>query len=208
MFTRLHNLVPLVVLLASPVFAGDLEAGKALYTTCIACHSDDGSGNVALQSPAVAGQSQAYVERQLQNFKSGVRGAVSGDTLGAQMRPMAATLTDDAAVANVAAYIATLPSPAPETNVEGNVERGSKEYIGKCGACHGENARGNDALNSPDLTVLRDSYMIRQVKNFQSGLRGAHADDKYGKQMAMMAKLVDDEQLNDIAAFINALAAE
>ena len=208
MFTRLRKLVPLAVLLASPAFAGDPEAGKALYTTCIACHSDDGSGNAALQSPAVAGQSQAYVERQLRNFKSGVRGAVAGDTLGAQMRPMAATLADDAAIANVAAYIATLPAPQTEAGVEGNIERGSKEYIGKCGACHGENARGNDALNSPDLTVLRDSYMIRQVKNFQTGVRGAHDDDKYGKQMAMMAKLVNDEQLNDIAAFINALATE
>ncbi len=208
MVERLRRLAPLAVLLTAPAFAVDAEAGKALYATCIACHSATGEGNEALNSPAVAGQSEAYIARQLANFKSGVRGASAGDTFGAQMRPMAAALADDAAIADIAAYIATLPRPEPEPTITGNVEKGRKEYIGKCGACHGEDAEGNEALNSPDLTVISDAYLVRQVRNFQSGSRGAHADDKYGRQMAMMAKLVNDEQLNDIAAFINALDAE
>jgi cytochrome c oxidase subunit 2 len=48
------------------------------------------------------------VARQLKNFKAGVRGSHAEDIFGKLMAPMAMVL-DDAAVNNVAAYIATLP---------------------------------------------------------------------------------------------------
>lgn len=88
--------------------AGDAAKGKAYYTTCVACHGDKGQGNKALNSPKIAGQEDWYVVRQLKNFKAGIRGAHPKDTYGAQMRPMAMTLPDDQAIADVAAYIATL----------------------------------------------------------------------------------------------------
>jgi hypothetical protein len=44
---------------------------------------------------------------------------------------------------------------------------------------------------------------MRQVRNFQDGLRGAHKDAHHGKQMAMMAKSVTTEELKDIVAFLN-----
>jgi cytochrome c553 len=34
-------------------------------------------------------------------------------------------------------------------------------------------------------------------------MRGVHEDSKYGQQMAMMAKTVSEDELNDIAAFLN-----
>jgi cytochrome c oxidase subunit 2 len=46
--------------------------------------------------------------RQLQNFKNGVRGNNPKDTYGMQMAPMAQTLADDQAMADVAAYIKSL----------------------------------------------------------------------------------------------------
>ena len=46
--------------------------------------------------------------RQLENFKSGARGAHADDVFGAQMRPMAMMLPNAAAMKNVAAYIASL----------------------------------------------------------------------------------------------------
>jgi cytochrome c553 len=45
--------------------------------------------------------------RQIKNFKAGIRGTKSGDTYGAQMRPMAMILADDKSINDVAAYIAT-----------------------------------------------------------------------------------------------------
>jgi cytochrome c553 len=185
-----------------------LDKGKALYTPCIACHGVNGEGNAALNAPGIAGQSETYLTRQLWEFKKGLRGAEEGDTIGAQMRPMAMALADGTAIANVAAYVSSMPATTPPATVEGDVANGEKQYISKCGACHGGKGWGNEALYTPRLTMLGDAYLIRQVKKFQEGMRGAHDESAYGKQMALMAKTVSEQELNDIAAFLNELAAE
>ncbi len=189
-------------------FGADTASGKALYTPCIACHGANGEGNTALAAPALAGQSEDYLVRQLQNYQRGIRGTDPADAGGAQMRPMAATLADDAAVADVAAYIAGLDAIVPEATLSGDPANGAKLYVSRCGACHADQGQGNDALYAPRLTGLRDSYIVQQVRNFRSGTRGAHLDDKYGKQMAIMAKVVTDQELNDIVAFLNELAQQ
>jgi cytochrome c oxidase subunit 2 len=93
---------------AGATVTGDAEKGKASYAICAACHGANGEGNQALNSPALAGQHDWYTVRQLQYFKDGTRGTASGDTFGAQMRPMAMTLADEQAMKDVAAYINTL----------------------------------------------------------------------------------------------------
>lgn len=186
--------------------AADLANGEKLFQPCIACHGANGEGNMALNSPGIAGQSESYLKRQLWEFKKGQRGAEEGDTIGAQMRPMAMTLVDGQAIADVAAYIAALPPTTPKATVEGDASNGQKQYVSKCGACHGGEGWGNEALFTPRLTMLGDSYVVRQVQNFQESLRGMDDGSAYGKQMSMMAKTVSAEELNDIAAFLNELA--
>jgi cytochrome c oxidase subunit 2 len=198
----------IAVLLPFAAQAGDAEAGKALYEPCIACHGPNAEGMPALNSPGLAGQSESYLMRQLWDFKKGNRGAAEGDTIGAQMRPMAMTLPDGQAIANLAAYLASLPPSKPAATVEGDTDNGRKLYTSKCGACHGGQGWGNEALYTPRLTSVGDAYLIRQVKNFQNGLRGAHKDAQYGKQMAMMAKVVTEDELLDIAAFLNEQAPQ
>ena len=193
----------IAVLLPVAAYAGDAEAGKALYGPCVACHGPNAEGMPALNSPGLAGQSESYLMRQLWDFKKGNRGAAEGDTIGAQMRPMAMTLADGQAIAILSAYLASLPPSKPAATVEGDPENGRKLYTSKCGACHGGQGWGNEALYTPRLTIIGDTYLIRQVNNFQDGLRGAHKDAQYGKQMAMMAKVVTEEELLDIAAFLN-----
>jgi cytochrome c553 len=188
--------------------AGNIESGEALYKTCIACHGANAEGNAALLSPGLAGQSESYMIRQLWDFKNGKRGTQEGDVAGAQMRPMAAVLADGQAIADVAAYLASLPPNKPPATIEGDAENGQKQFTSKCGACHGGKGWGNEALYTPRLTVVGDTYLVRQVKNFQTGVRGAHKEAKYGQQMKMMSILVTDQELNDIAAFLNAQAAE
>ena len=77
-------------------------------------------------------------------------------------------------------------------------------YLSRCGACHGDKGWGTEALYTPKLIGIGDSYLIRQVRNFQDGLRGAQKDAHKGRQMAMLAKSVTTEELKDIAAFLNA----
>ena len=67
-----------------------------------------GEGNEALGGPALAGQDDWYLVRQINNFNKGLRGYDPKDTYGAQMKPMAATLTTEKAVNDVVAYIGTL----------------------------------------------------------------------------------------------------
>ena len=210
MTSRWQIFFPLLIAFAGAAHAVDPDpnAGKALYGTCIACHGPNGEGNSALNSPALAGQSAAYIARQLTFFKTGVRGATTGDTFGAQMLPMAATLADDAAVENMATYLASLPGTKPAATVKGDAVAGNKQYQSKCGACHGSRGQGNDALNSPKLTGVGDAYLARQVKAFQQGLRGSHAGDTFGRQMKMMSVLVSDEELNDVVAFLNEKTAQ
>jgi cytochrome c553 len=93
---------------AGTMAAGDPVRGKTLYATCGACHGQNAEGMEALNAPKMAGQEEWYTIRQLQNFKTGVRGSNPKDTYGMQMAPMAQILPDDQAMADVAAYIRSL----------------------------------------------------------------------------------------------------
>ena len=92
----------------APTVTGDVEAGKAAYMVCAACHGDKAQGNEAMAGPRLAGQSDWYLVNQIKKFKQGQRGYHDMDHGGRQMRPMVATLTDDAAINNVVAYINSL----------------------------------------------------------------------------------------------------
>ncbi len=190
----------------APVFAaGDAAAGKALYGTCAACHGAQGEGNKAMNAPRLTGQGEAYVARQLNNFKKGVRGSDSRDMLGMQMAGMAKILADDTAVANVTAYIESLPVVASPVTVKGDAGVGKGLYMA-CMACHGADGKGVVAMNGPSLAGQADFYLVTQLKNFKAGIRGAHADDVFGKQMAPMANLLADEAaINNVVAYINTL---
>jgi cytochrome c553 len=179
---------------------------KARFQTCVACHGDAAQGNPAVGAPALAGQGAAYLERQLKHFKTGVRGADPRDTQGAQMKAMASTLSD-ADVPLVANYLSALPRPILATASAGDLKNGNNFYQSKCGACHGGQAEGNPGLNAPGLAWLDAAYLKHQYQNFQLGIRGTHADDKFGRQMKMMAtSLPTDKDLDDVIAYIHSLA--
>lgn len=182
---------------------GDVAAGQSLYAVCSACHGMKGEGNPALNAPKLSGQGDWYLKRQLNNFKQGARGTHDKDVYGKQMAPMAATLADGAAIESVVAYIKTLPdSPAPST-VKINTQDGRNLYA-TCGACHGADGRGVQAMNAPRLAGMSDWYLVTQLKNFKQGIRGAHPKDMYGPQMVSMAAIVaDDQATNDLVAYIN-----
>lgn len=190
------------------VAKADPLAGAAQYAVCMACHGPSGEGNPALNAPRLAGQEAWYLRRQLHSFRNGLRGAHERDTFGAQMRAFASMLPDDAAIRNLAAYVETLPGHAPQATVTGDAERGRSLYL-TCGACHGREGQGIWALNAPRLADMSDWYLVRQLQNFQQGIRGAHRRDYYGWQMAVMAdSLKDDRSINDIVAYINTLDPE
>ena len=133
--------------------AGAAPGQEVFGSTCVACHGTGALGNPALGAPALAGQSAAYLERQLNDFRSGLRGAHPQDKFGNQMR--ATALTDAAAIRSVAAYLATLPAPVVKPAADADLRNGNNLYQGKCGACHGGRAEGNAALSTPRLVGSR-----------------------------------------------------
>lgn len=178
--------------------------GKALFAGCVACHGTRGEGNATFGAPAIAGQDAAYLERQLRHYRSGARGTHPADTLGAQMRAIAATLADDAAVARVAAHVAALPRTTAATPARGNLHNGNNLYQGKCGACHGTSAEGNATLKAPRLSGLDAAYLKLQFAHFRDGVRGTNPQDLPGRQMAMMARTIPDPRdFGDVVAFIH-----
>ena len=74
----------------APAHNHDLENGRQLYTTCIACHGANGEGNAQLKAPRIGGQLESYTISQLNSFKSGKRGAHPDDPEGALMVPVVA----------------------------------------------------------------------------------------------------------------------
>ena len=87
---------------------GNVSNGRSYYVTCGTCHGKNGEGNMGLKAPKLIGQHDWYLKRQLQNFKSGIRGSHPDDLYGFQMRLMAKILQDEQAIDDLIAYINTM----------------------------------------------------------------------------------------------------
>ena len=92
----------------SNTLGGDAAAGASHYTSCGACHGVEAQGNYALQAPRLAGMDDWYLKRQLENFRSGIRGTHEEDNYGHQMVLMARSLQNEQSIDDLMAYLATL----------------------------------------------------------------------------------------------------
>ncbi|MGK5091341.1 c-type cytochrome [Deltaproteobacteria bacterium TL4] len=190
---------------AMTVTAGDKVAGKVLFGICVACHAANGAGNAALNAPAIAGQEDWYIVRQLNNFKVGARGTHAEDAFGMQMRPMSMTLVNDKAVEDVAAYVASLPPVNAAATIGGDVNAGKMSFV-VCASCHGADGKGNKVLNAPSIAGQHDWYLQRQLKNFKAGIRGVDSKDIFGLQMRPMSMILPtDNDVKNVASYINSL---
>lgn len=193
------------------------DPGARLFSNnCAQCHGPDGGGNQLVGAPSIAGLPGWYVERQVNYFYDGLRGAHPDDPEGLRMRPMARTFRDRREqIPVVSAYVESLPAVAPARDLEGgDAEAGKLTYQGVCQNCHGADGEGMvksdlypDLPNlAPSLTIADDWYMLSQLKKFKGGIRGSHPDDKYGTAMANMAlTLADENAMLDVIAYIKTL---
>ncbi|WP_435102867.1 c-type cytochrome [Arhodomonas sp. AD133] len=184
---------------------GDPQAGEAQFAACAGCHGQQGQGNPAVEAPKIAGLEPWYLIRQLQKFKDGLRGTHKQDAPGQRMRPFAGRLPDRAAMADIAAYVATLPDNPAEETVSANAARGESLYR-TCSACHGPQGQGRRTTNAPRLAGMSDWYLLRQLEHFRQGVRGHHPEDFYGAQMASMSEMLTDQRaVRDVIAYIDTL---
>jgi len=122
-----------------------------------------------------------------------------------QMRPMAMTLANDKAIADVSAYISTLKPIKPANTLGGDAAKGKSLYM-LCATCHGPQGEGIQAQGGPKVYIQQDWYLERQLKNFKAGIRGTNPKDSFGMQMRPMAMtLANDQAIKDVIAYMLSL---
>ena len=196
-----------LLLLAVTVTAHAAEAPSAeILAGCAACHGADGGGNKLLGAPPLAGQDEAYLLRQLNNFKAGRRGYAEQDKAGQQMRAFASGLSEGG-IASLSAYFAGLPAVKLPVAGAGSVE-GEARYQATCSGCHGLQAQGYPQMQAPNLRILGGWYIDQQLASFVQGWRGAEAhSDIQGMWMRSIASHITPGEQPALVAFIQSLGA-
>jgi len=178
--------------------AGDPAIGKDKSAACGACHGADGNSAVPT-FPSLASQSEGYLIKQLQNFKTGVR---NDPVMSDQAKAI-----DDADIPHLAAYFASqkrTPNTAA-TNPE-LVAQGRKLFLGgniasgvpACSSCHGPTGNGNPAAGYPSLSGQQAQYTVTQLQRFKSGERA-------GDMMRGSVARLSDAEMNALAEYLAGL---
>lgn len=181
-------------------------SGAQLYRGCESCHGVNGEGNALIGAPAIAGLPAWYLTGQLQNFRAGLRGKHPDDAEGLRMRAMSLQMMSDAEVAAVVGHVAGLPAVEPARTLSSADPAAGQQYYTVCLACHGPQGEGNEALKAPPIARLDDWYVARQIRKFQTGVRGRAENDVTGLQMSAMAATVPADAVDHVAAYVRTLA--
>ena len=175
---------------------GKAARGAALAAaTCNNCHGANGIGTDAI-FPNLAGQSQAAIYKQLEDFRSGRRDAA---VMGAYV-----TALSPQDVRDLAAHYAALPDPFAAAGAAGApagaaarrlVEVGDPlRGIAACAACHGP--LGVTA-GAPGLRGQQRAYLEVQLQALASGSR--HND--ISAQMRSVARQLTAQEISALAAY-------
>jgi cytochrome c553 len=142
--------------------------GAALYLqNCARCHGQGAIGDPRNVIPALAGQREAYLIKQLADFTELERESQEMHAVTAK-----AALNEPQALADIAAYLSQLPAARfPETADGEGVELGEAIYQEQCASCHEEDARGDDDGFVPSLRDQHYSYLVRQMRSLAASHR-------------------------------------
>ena len=172
---------------------------KIINNLCIACHAIDGNSVVTV-NPKLAGQHAAYITKQLNNFKSGLRENVV-------MAGMVANLTEEDMI-NLGHYFSEqniLLSSAIENGVgslgENIFRAGIKNKgVAACASCHGPSGHGIPD-KYPRLNAQHSEYTLTQLNAFRLELR---KNDPAGVMRTIAQKLTEQE-MQSVADYIQGL---
>ena len=188
------------------VAKADPAKGEALYVNgdgarglpaCGSCHGDKGNSSITA-NPKLAGQHDAYLAKQLNNFKTPERNQPV-------MTAFAKMLNDDD-IRNVAAFLsAQSPKPGAAKNKDivalgKKIYRGgiAEKYIPACAGCHSPNGAGIPA-QFPRLAGQHQDYTIAQLNNFRTMAR------KNSPQMQTIARNMSEEEIKAVADYMAGL---
>ena len=185
---------------AAPASKGDPKAAETIVNqVCAGCHSADGN-SAAAANPKLAGLNAEYINKQLNDFKSGAR-------KNAIMSGMVASLSPQDML-NLAAYFSA-QQPKPGTSKDQQLALiGQKIYRGgvlgagvpACASCHGPQGKGIP-VQFPRLAGQHSEYIYTQLNAFRVGER---ANDG-AKMMRTIAAKMTDADMKAVASYIQGL---
>lgn len=181
------------------VTAGDAAAGKTKSAACAACHGMDGN-SPAPNFPKLAGQGEAYIVKQLQDFKAGKR---VDATMNAMVLPLS-----EVDMADIAAFYAG-QAGSTGTAAGDQVELGQAIYragnaasgVAACTACHGPTGAGNPQASFPKLSGQHADYTAAQLNRFRKSERANDA----GSMMRGVAVKMSEAEIAAVAQYIQGL---
>ena len=194
---------------SSIIAAGDTEAGQTKSATCMGCHGLAGNSTIAT-FPKLAGQGEAYLLKQLQNFKSGERN-------NAIMAGVASLLSEQDMM-DIAAYysIQTISENSAKGDAK-TIELGRKIYVGgkmdtqttACIACHGPKGLGIPTAGFPALSAQHADYIVVQLKAFRqysiNEQTGSDDVSRTNEMMVNVAKGLTTVEIEALAQYIAGL---
>ncbi len=171
---------------------GNVENGEEAFEICSACHLPTGAGRPDGTFPQLAGQHTTVIIKQIADIREGRRD-------NPIMYPFAKTLTDSQELADVAAYIETLPIPSDNGKGPGtDLGRGQMLYKRDCVKCHGENGQGNRDDFYPVLAGQHYKYLLRQIEDI-AALRRRNANP----DMVKVVKTYDEAELMAVVDYMS-----
>jgi cytochrome c oxidase cbb3-type subunit 3 len=171
--------------------------GAALYLqNCARCHGQGAIGDARNVIPALAGQREAYLIKQLADFTELERESQEMHAVVAR-----AALSEPQVWADVAAYLTELPAVAfPETADGEGVELGEAVFHEQCAACHEEDARGDNDGFVPSLRDQHYSYLVRQMRSLAASHRLNVDPD-----LVRFIDSLDTEEMTAVADYLSRL---
>ncbi len=175
--------------LADPAARQAAEAaGRKAAFFCANCHGENGVSKLP-EVPNLAGQNPAYLLEQIRKFGTGQR----RDEF---MQGLIKVLKEEEQVQIAVFYAGQIPAPGRQEASQ--VAAGKQVYDKLCARCHGEQARGNEAI--PRLAGQHVEYLVTSVTRYRD-----RTGERLDPAMSSAVAPLKNADIKAVAAYLNTL---
>ena len=183
----------LFVLLSSTTVISEPLTHK--QKSCLSCHSVD--TRTAFRGPQIGGLPEAYIYKQLVDFKTGLRvGVDEQNVMAAVSQSMS-----EAQMRSIAEWAADLETTVMFDPSKASDLPGFQVYETTCQSCHSSFV-GRLMTGSPKLENLSLDYLVSQLYQFRDGSRHFKSPTKHQTKMIKAVKDLSEADFANLNAFI------
>lgn len=172
-----------------------VKRGRVVFEKhCVSCHGRGAQGDAERHIPALAGQRQAYVIKQLADFSELER-------TSERMHRVVSNkdLNEPQVWADVAAWLNGLPPLAnPKTGPGRYVSLGEAIFREQCSSCHEEDARGDDDGFVPSLRNQHYAYLLNETRTM-SRWHSRNVDE----ELVHFLDSLDEDEMEGLADYLS-----